>query len=210
MGKLAAVVGNTGVGKTTLVEGLCRDSDFVCATEEHEGRPFLELFTQDHQKYALANQLDYLLRRADQEINIRQGEKPGIQDGGLDQDFQVFTRLFFQKGYLLRSEFEICERLYNIIRTFLPPPDLYILLRAPSEVVAGRFERRNRRLSIAQIEDIGTIEKLLENWFASVEPEKLLIVDSVHEDSSYSHSVAEMVSILDSLEREATKPGLPD
>ena len=98
MGKLAAVVGNTGVGKTTLVEALCRQSDFVCATEDHEGRPFQELFTRDHQKYALANQLDYLLRRANQEMDIRQGEYPGIQDGGLDQDFHVFTRLFYQKG----------------------------------------------------------------------------------------------------------------
>ena len=113
MGKLAVVVGNTGVGKTTLVEALCRQSDFVCATEDHEGRPFQELFTQDHQKYALANQLDYLLRRANQEKDIRQGEYPGIQDGGLDQDFHVFTRLFYQKGYLTESEFGICQRQYQ-------------------------------------------------------------------------------------------------
>ena len=210
MGKLAVVVGNTGVGKTTLVEALCRQSDFVCATEDHEGRPFQELFTQDHQKYALANQLDYLLRRANQEMDIRQGELPGIQDGGLDQDFHVFTRLFYQKGYLTEGEFGICQRLYKILRTFLPPPDLYILLMAPSDVVVERFEGRNRRLSIAQIEDMGTIEKLLENWLASVDREKLLVVDSVREDSSYSRSVGEMVSILDSLEREAANPGLPD
>ncbi|MGW8226261.1 MAG: deoxynucleoside kinase [Anaerolineales bacterium] len=199
MGKLVAVVGNTGVGKTTFIEAICRDSGFICAKESHESRPFQELFTQDHKKYALANQLDYLLSRADQEIEIRNSKITGIQDGGLEQDFHVFTKLFYQKEYLLRSEFEICKRLYTLLRTLLPLPDLYILLKAPYKVVAERFEQRNRRLSIAQVEDMESIEKLLNNWLASVPPQKLLIVDSLREDSSYTYSVSKLASILQNL-----------
>lgn len=197
MGKLAVVVGNTGVGKTTLVEALCRQSDFVCATEEHEGRPFQELFTQDHQKYALANQLDYLLRRADQEINIRQGAKPGIQDGGLDQDFQVFTRLFHQKGYLTEDEFGICQRQYRLVRSFLAPPDLIIWLKAEPQEIADRFQQRNRRLSIAQTEDIAAIEGLLSSWLDRIEPKKIIIVDGEKEDRQYAASIPLITSLLE-------------
>lgn len=197
MGKLAAVVGNTGVGKTTLVEALCRQSDFVCATEEHEGRPFQELFTQDHQKYALANQLDYLLRRADQEMNIRQGEKPGIQDGGLDQDFQVFTRLFYQKGYLTEGEFGICQRQYRLVRSFLAPPDLIIWLKAEPQEIADRFQQRSRRLSIAQTEDIAAIEGLLSSWLDRIEPKKIIIVDGEKEDRQYAASIPLITSLLE-------------
>jgi len=197
LGKLAAVVGNTGVGKTTLVEAICRHADYVCATEDHEGRPFQDLFTQDHQRYALANQLDYMLRRADQEIQIRKGYLPGIQDGGLDQDFNIFTRLFQQKGYLTGDEFNLCQRQYDLIRSFLPAPDLIVWLQASPDVIADRFQQRSRRLSIAQTGDIEAIEDLLSSWLKSTAAEKLFIVDGGEEDQLYESSIKLISSLLD-------------
>jgi deoxyguanosine kinase len=197
LGKLVAIVGNTGVGKTTLVEAICRHGDYVCATEEHEGRPFQELFTQNHKRYALANQLDYLLRRADQEIKIRRADPAGVQDGGLDQDFHVFTKLFHQKGYLTENEFNICQRQYELIREFLPHPEIVIWLKATPETIAKRFETRDRRLSIAQIEDIVSIDELLRSWLDKFAPQKLVTVDSGSEDEDYPASVELVSRMLD-------------
>ena len=87
MGKLITVVGNSGVGKTTFVQQLCLKSGFVQAMEQHYERPFQKLFSLDHESYAFANQIDYLLFRAEQELEIRNCEKTGVQDGGLDEDF---------------------------------------------------------------------------------------------------------------------------
>jgi deoxyadenosine/deoxycytidine kinase len=196
LGKLVAVVGNTGVGKTTFVEAICRDSGFICAKEDHEGRPFQELFTRNHKKYALANQVDYLLRRADQEIEIRQGVSAGVQDGGLDQDFHIFSKLFNQKGYLGNDEFNICLRLYELIRAFLPPPDFFIWLKASPEVIADRFQKRSRRLSIAQIEDIGSIDHLLNAWLCQIDSNKILVVDSGKEAEDYSKSMQRIIRML--------------
>lgn len=196
MSKLVAVVGNTGVGKTTFVEALCRGSSFICAKEDHEGRPFQELFTRDYKKYALPNQLDYLLRRADQEIEIRQGMTAGVQDGGLDQDFHIFSKLFFQKGYLGDAEFDICQRLYELVRTFLLPPDLFIWLKASPEVIADRFNKRSRRLSIAQIEDIGSIDLLLNAWLGQLESKQVLVIDGEKEAEGYSESVERVTRLL--------------
>ena len=197
MGKLVAVIGNTGVGKTTLVEAICRHGEYVCATEEHEGRPFQELFTENHKRYALANQLDYLLRRANQEIKIRRSETTGIQDGGLDQDFHVFTKLFHQKGYLTKDEFNICQRQYELFRQLLPPPEVVLWLKATPETIAQRFETRDRRLSIAQIEDIASIDELLRSWLDEFAPQKLVTVDSGSEDEDYTASVELVSRLLD-------------
>ena len=199
MGKLVAVVGNTGVGKSTFVKAICQNSNFIPGIENHEHRPFQELFTQNHKKYALANQLDYLLLRADQEIKIRSSNLTGIQDGGLDQDFQVFTRLFYEKNYLTEDEFFICQRQYGLIREFLPPPEIIVWLKAPHDVIADRYQLRNRRLSIAQVEDLESIERLLTSGVGSLTTQKLLIIDSVQEDRRYSSSVKEFAFRLQDL-----------
>ena len=106
MSKLIAIIGASGVGKTALVRALARHhppalrssrrgnpvTGFVTAYEEHAERPFQALFQNDP-RYALANQMDYLLLRAEQERTLRVGPQPGLIDGGLDLDFHGFTRL---------------------------------------------------------------------------------------------------------------------
>jgi deoxyadenosine/deoxycytidine kinase len=198
LGKLVAVVGNTGVGKSTFVKAICQNSNFICGIENHEHRPFQELFTQNHKKYALANQLDYLLLRADQEIKIRSSNLTGIQDGGLDQDFQVFTKLFYKKRYLTEDEFLICQRQYGLIREFLQPPEIIVWLKASPDVIADRYQQRNRRLSIAQIEDIEKIDNLLNDWLGGLAPENLITVDSESEDRQYSKSIQKIIRTLNS------------
>ena len=184
MGKLFVVVGNSGVGKTTLVNALCANNQYATGLEEHAVRPFQALFKNDH-RYALANQVDYLLLRAEQERFIRQGCKPGIQDGGLDMDFQVFTRLFRQKGFLSAGEFSICERLYCQIRIAQPPPEIIIWMQAPVDVVAARFAHRGRPLEIAERDDLEAIDFLLQDWLMNPGVQKLIHLDASREDPRY-------------------------
>ncbi|MFN8404929.1 MAG: deoxynucleoside kinase [Anaerolineales bacterium] len=99
MNKLISVVGASGVGKTTFVNALAKTGNFATAFEQHDERPFQSLFKQDT-KYALANQMDYLLLRAEQEKQLRAADKTGLMDGGLDLDFHGFTRIFRRRGLL--------------------------------------------------------------------------------------------------------------
>jgi len=196
MGKLITIVGNSGVGKTTFTRELCRAGSFATRLEQHLERPFQVQFSQDLHRFALANQIDYLLLRADQELNIRQGENIGVLDGGLDQDFFVFTRLFYSRGYLTEDEYKLCENLYRFFRVILPPPDMIIRLVAPIEMVAERYTRRSRRLEIARIEDLKELEKLLDDWLDKVTATPLLIVDASHDDPGYTQVLDEVVSLI--------------
>jgi deoxyadenosine/deoxycytidine kinase len=196
VGKLISVVGNTGVGKTTLAQAICRHTGFTCSAEKHEGTPFQELFSTDHEKYALANQFDFMLRRADQEVAIRRTGEIGVQDGGLDQDFHIFTRLFYQKGYLTQAKFELCARLYQTLRACLAEPELYVWLKAPIEVVKERFEERQRRLSIAQMEDMQAIEQLLNRWLGGLDPGRILVLESGEPDQDYEDSLLKITRWL--------------
>jgi deoxyadenosine/deoxycytidine kinase len=186
MGKLICVVGNSGVGKTSLTRHLCQIGPFITGLEQHDERPFQRLFSADHQRYSLANQVDYLLFRAEQELAIRESPADGIVDGGLDMDYTVFTRHFFNQGYLDEAEYLLCQRTYRVLRRLLPPPEVIIRLVAPIQTIAERFARRKRRLEIATLADLEAMEGLLEDWLGKETLVPAITVDASVEDPDYA------------------------
>ena len=192
MNPLVAIVGSTGVGKTTLANALCAAGDFQVGLEQIPERPFQAHFAFDLHRYALANQVDFLIYRADQEAALRAAGLIAIMDGGLDQDYHIFTHLFHHKGYLSQDEFDLCTRLYTTLRRWLPPPALVIRLTAPPGVIADRYARRGRPFEIAQREDIAAIETLLDAWLSRQDAPTTLLVDA----SSPHFPTAEQVGTL--------------
>ena len=77
MNSIITVIGPSGIGKTSLVHALAKTGQFTTAYEQHETRPFQALAMQDT-RYAFANQMDYLLLRADQEKELRGSSKIGF------------------------------------------------------------------------------------------------------------------------------------
>ena len=196
MNRLVVIVGPSGVGKTTLARALCKKYDFAIAFEQHEERPFQALFKQDP-KYALANQLDYLLYRAEQERELRNSDRPALMDGGLDLDFHGFTRLFHARGWLAEKEFDLCRRFYEHTRDLLPPPDLIVSLNVSAQTISQRLASRNR-INIASSEDTVLINSLIEEWLASLPPSQLLRLDISNESSDYPQSTQAILKRLES------------
>jgi deoxyadenosine/deoxycytidine kinase len=187
MGKLITVVGASGVGKTTLVTALTGTGKFAAAFEQHAERPFQSLFKQDA-RYALANQIDYLLFRAEQERQLRASSLPGLIDGGLDLDFHGFTRLFRARGLLSGAEYNLCARFYTLTRQLLPPPELIVHLTASHEAIAARLAARSR-INIASAEDTALFNSFLKEWLAGLPPGQVIELDVTNQSINYTGSV---------------------
>lgn len=197
MAKLVTIVGASGVGKTALAQALAKTGQFATALEQHDERPFQALFKQD-KKYALANQIDYFLLRAEQEMGLRASPHIGLMDGGLDLDFHGFTRLFLRRDLLTGPELDLCGRVYAFIRAVLPLPELIVRLKADEITVADRMSRRNR-INIANAEDTSLFNSFLDEWLASLSSERILTLDVSHESIGYEHGVSAVIERLKAL-----------
>lgn len=203
MGKLITIVGNNGSGKTTLARALSEVSGYRAFLESHEDRPYQPLFSKDVRRYALPNQIDYLLRRAEQEREIRAGEFASVQDGGLDQDYHLYTRLFHHKGFLDDQEFSLCQRIYRAFRAGLPAPDLIVWLRAPLEQLRLRLQARARMIDLEQIvtlEDLSVLEGYLAEWLEGKIPDLVLSIDVTREDQDFHGAISEIQNRVRSLD----------
>lgn len=175
------------MGKTALAQALSKAYPFATAFEQHIERPFQALFKSD-KRYALANQIDYFLLRAGQEKRLRASSKMGLIDGGLDLDFHGFTRLFHSRRLLGDSEFDLCQRLYSLIRETLPPPEIIVRLDADEGTVASRLSTRNR-INIASATDTALFNSFLDEWLADIPSDQVLRLDVSNETVDYNRSV---------------------
>ena len=166
MANIISFIGVSGVGKTSLLRALAARGDFALGFESHAERPFQALFKHDP-RHALANQIDFLLYRAEQERRLRAEPRPALVDGGLDLDFHGFTRLFHARGWISDPEFDLIRRLYSLTRDLLPPPDLIVHLTASDEAIRARLARRDR-INIASAADASLLETFIEEWQAIV------------------------------------------
>ena len=194
MSKLISIVGASGVGKTALVQALAKTNNFQTAYEQHAERPFQALFKQD-KRFALANQMDYLLLRAEQEKELRAGTLIGLTDGGLDLDFHGFTRLFLSRNLLSQPEFDLCRRLYIHIRETLPQPELIVRLHADVETVNSRMISR-QRINIASAEDTALFNSLLDEWLRDIPSKQKLELDVSNETLDYQNSTNRILEFI--------------
>jgi deoxyadenosine/deoxycytidine kinase len=167
MGKIISVVGNLGAGKTTLTKLICDKNLFVPYSERPEERPFHIIYGKDQQRWALANQIDFFLFRCEQEAIARKGDEIAVFDGGFDQDFHVFTRHIFNRGFLNQDEFNVCKRFYHLAREFLPPPDLFIRIIVDIPTILQRRSLRGRKTDnhLFGLQELTGFELLIDKWF---------------------------------------------
>lgn len=139
--RYVAVEGVIGVGKTTLVNQLAPRLQARSVFEEFENNPFLADFYRDREAFAFSTQIFFLMSRFRQQERLAQQElflRSTVSDYCFDKDriFAVLT--------LSNEELTLYERLFEVLRTQVPRPDLVIHLHADHEVIMDRIKKRGR------------------------------------------------------------------
>ncbi len=120
------IEGNIGAGKTTLSKKITEEYNAKLIPEEFAENPFLPKFYKNPDKYSFPLELSFLADRFHQlnkEIRHRDLFKSFVV-----ADYYFTKSLIFAKNTLKDDEYNLYRRIFNIIYTSLPKPDLYVYL----------------------------------------------------------------------------------
>lgn len=133
------IEGPIGVGKTTLAKKIANTFSTEILLEDAAENPFMARFYENPKAAALSTQLFFLLQRARQMQDLRQGD---MFNPVRISDFLMEKDRLFAELTLNDDELKLYEQVYEQLTFDVPVPDLVVYLQAPVEVLLNRIENR--------------------------------------------------------------------
>lgn len=137
-----AIEGNIGAGKTTLAQLLSRHFNSRLILEEFEENSFLPRFYKEPERYAFPLEMSFLASRYTQ-LKQQLLEQDLFQTP-IVADYTFSKCLVFAKSTLREDEYQLYQKLFEIIKLQLPQPDLLIFLHTPLEKLKRQIRKRGR------------------------------------------------------------------
>jgi hypothetical protein len=202
--RYVVLAGNIGVGKSTLVDLLCRRLDWSAYYEPVAENPYLKDFYSDMQRWGFHSQCFFLTHRAISHRGLSLEPSSVVQDRSIYEDAEVFARNLFMQGQLSARDYQVYRDLYQVFVSLLPPPDLVVYLRASLPTLRQRIGVRARRfeqsIPDSYLEGLGL---LYEDWIGSFQLAPVLAVETDELDfSNHSADLETVVARIETALRE--------
>lgn len=184
--RIVIVAGNIGVGKTSLAERLGGRLGWKTAYESVADNPYLPDFYADMGKWAFHLQIFFLGHRAKQYLEMCEGEQSVIFDRTIYEDAYIFARALHHMGNVSERDYLSYRRVFDLVVSNLPAPDLLIYLRAPVEVLVRRIQARGRDIESGISYDyLSLLESFYNDWLNSFDTCPVLTIRS--DDLDFVH-----------------------
>jgi len=166
--RLILIAGNIGVGKTSLTERIGARLGWNAAFESVADNPYLSDFYADMRQWAFHLQIFFLGHRAEQYLELARAPQSAILDRSIYEDAYIFARALYHLGNLDEREYLTYRRVFDLLVSTLPPPNLLIYLKAPVPVLMNRIQQRARSMESGITPDyLSLLESFYNDWIAS-------------------------------------------
>jgi deoxyadenosine/deoxycytidine kinase len=173
-----AIAGNIGSGKTTLTRLLSKHFGWEAHYEDVETNPYLSNFYEDMQRWSFNLQVYFLNSRFRQIIKIRQSGKTVIQDRTIYEDAYIFAPNLHSMNLMTTRDFENYSSLFELMSSFIKPPDLLIYLRSSVPNLVNQIQKRGREYEESiRLDYLKRLNERYEAWIEKYNKGKLLIID---------------------------------
>ncbi len=176
-----AIAGNIGSGKTTLTALLAKHFGWDPHYEDVDTNPYLNSFYEDMQRWSFNLQIYFLNSRFRQVVDIRNSGKTVVQDRTIYEDAFIFAPNLHSMNLMSTRDFENYRSLFDLMSTFIQPPDLLIYLRASVSTLVSQIQKRGREYENAiRLDYLKNLNEMYEDWIEGYKFGKLLIIDADH------------------------------
>jgi deoxyadenosine/deoxycytidine kinase len=173
-----AIAGNIGSGKTTLTTQLAKHYKWQAHFEDADDNPYLNDFYEDMQRWSFNLQIYFLNSRFNQVLEIRKSGKNVIQDRTIYEDAYIFAPNLHSMGLMTTRDFENYFSLFNLMDSFVQPPDLLIYLRASVPTLVNQIQKRGRDYENSiRLDYLKRLNERYEAWISTYNHGKLLIIE---------------------------------
>jgi deoxyadenosine/deoxycytidine kinase len=163
--RLIVVAGNIGAGKTSLTERIGARLGWQTAFESVSDNPYLPDFYTDMRSWSFHLQVFFLGHRAQQYLDLAAGPQSAILDRSIYEDAYIFARALHHMNNLSERDYLAYKRLFELVVSRLPAPDLLIYLRAPVKILMDRIQSRGRAIESGISTDYLTLlESYYDDW----------------------------------------------
>lgn len=191
------IEGNIGAGKTSLATRIANDFNGKLVLEQFADNPFLPLFYENRKQYAFPLELFFMAERFQQ-----------LKENMLPQDlFKKFTisdylfikSLLFASVNLTEEEYKLYHRLFQMIYSNLPQPELLVYLHCEIPQLMDNISKRGRTYEQSiNAEYLTNIQETYFEYFKTLRAQRLLIIDVTHADfMENKNHYEEILSLMD-------------
>ncbi|MCB2206709.1 MAG: deoxynucleoside kinase [Bacteroidetes bacterium] len=173
-----AIAGNIGSGKTTLTRLLAKHFNWKPHFEDVENNPYLHSFYEDMQRWSFNLQIYFLNSRFRQVVEIRKSGKNIIQDRTIYEDAYIFAPNLHSMNLMSTRDFENYISLFELMSSFIQPPDLLIYLRGSVSTLVEQIQKRGRDYEESiRLDYLKLLNERYEAWIEKYDQGKLLIIN---------------------------------
>ncbi len=193
-----AIAGNIGSGKTTLTKILSKHYGWRAHYEDVDHNPYLQSFYDDMQRWSFNLQVYFLNSRFRQVVEIRRGNKKVIQDRSIYEDAYIFAPNLHDMNLMSTRDFENYSSLFELMSSFIQPPDLLIYLRASVPTLVDQIQKRGREYEEAiRLDYLKLLNERYEAWISKYKQGKLLIINVDKLDFSVPEDIGVVIEKID-------------
>ncbi|MCK9421354.1 MAG: deoxynucleoside kinase [Bacteroidales bacterium] len=136
------IEGNIGAGKTSLSTRMANELNASLILEQFEENSFLPKFYEDPLRYSFPLELSFLADRYQQLKN--HFNKPDLFTTLTIADYFIFKSLIFASRNLEALEYSLYSRLFSIVSSVVPRPELIVYLYLNLENLKRNISKRGR------------------------------------------------------------------
>ncbi|HNP48722.1 MAG TPA: deoxynucleoside kinase [Bacteroidia bacterium] len=191
------IEGNIGTGKTSLASRIAEDFSTRLVLERFADNPFLPLFYENSNRYAFPLELSFLADRY-QQLNDELAPQELFRQQTVS-DYILSKSLIFASITLKDAEFQLYQRLFQIINPHLPKPDLLVYLHKDVKNLKTNIRKRGRDYE-QNIEDdyLFKLERGYWDFFKQQSGIRILVLDTNEVDFvGNQNDYQEILGLLD-------------